>query len=101
MEEAYRKYVMNAAQRYRWKRNLDQKLKGAGELIPKSQVLRLQRWVEELGRALWRKALDYPNCSLSSVRLYLLRFAWPYWSRQFKGMVASAGPKLHPASPAL
>ncbi len=58
LEEVCRKYAMNAAQLYRWKRSLDQGLKEPGELVPKSQVLGLQKRVEELERALGRKALE-------------------------------------------
>lgn len=58
LEEVCRKYAMNAAQMYRWKRSLDQGLKEPGELIPKSQVLGLQKRIEELERALGRKALE-------------------------------------------
>jgi len=43
---------------YRWKRSLDQGLKESGELVPKSQVVGLQKRVEELERALGRKALE-------------------------------------------
>ena len=58
VEEICRKYAVNAAQMYRWKRSLDQGLKEPGELGPKSQVLGLQKRVEELERALGRKALE-------------------------------------------
>ena len=58
MEEICRKYAVNAAQIYRWKRSLDQGLKEPGEFVPKSQVLGLQKRVEELERALGRKALE-------------------------------------------
>jgi len=58
LEEICRKYAMNAAQMYRWKRSLDQGLKEPGELVPKSHVLGLQKRVEELERALGRKALE-------------------------------------------
>ena len=58
LEEICRKYAMNAAQMYRWKRSLDQGLKESGELVPKSQVLGLQKRVEEPERALGRKALE-------------------------------------------
>jgi transposase-like protein len=57
LEEICRKYAVNAAQMYRWKRSLDQGLKEAGALVPKSLVGGLQRRVEELERALGRKAL--------------------------------------------
>ena len=58
MEEICRKYAVNAAQIYRWKRSLDQGLKEPGEFVPKSQVLGLQKRVEEQERALGRKALE-------------------------------------------
>ncbi len=58
LEEVCRKYSVNAAQMYRWKRSLDQRLKESGEMVPKSQVLGLQKRVEELERALGRKALE-------------------------------------------
>jgi transposase-like protein len=58
LEEVCRKYAVNAAQIYSWKRRLDQGLKESGELVPKSQVLGLQKRVEELERALGRKALE-------------------------------------------
>src|SRR6266446_10207922 len=58
LEEICRKYAVNAAQMYRWKRSLDQGLKESGEMVPKSQMLGLQKRVEELERALGRKALE-------------------------------------------
>lgn len=58
LEEIFRKYAVNAAQMYRWKRSLDQGLKQSGKLVPKSHVLGLQKRVEELERALGRKALE-------------------------------------------
>ena len=58
LEEVCRKYAVNAAQMARWKRSLDQGLKESGELVPKSQVVGLQKRVEELERALGRKALE-------------------------------------------
>lgn|SRR2546425_3443845 len=58
LEEICRKYAVNAAQMYRWKRSLDQGLKEPGEMVPKSHVLSLQKRVEELERALGRKALE-------------------------------------------
>ena len=57
LEEICWKYAMKAAQMYRWKRSLDQGLKEPGERVPKSHVLGLQTRVEELERALGRKAL--------------------------------------------
>lgn len=38
---------MNAAQMFRWKRRLDQGLKEPGQLIPKSQMVGLQKGIEE------------------------------------------------------
>ena len=58
LEEICRKYAVNAAQMYRWKRSLDQGLKESGKLVPKSLVGGLQKRVEELERALGRKALE-------------------------------------------
>ena len=58
LEEIYRKYAVNAAQMYRWKRSLDQGLKESGKLVPKSLVGGLQKRVDELERALGRKALE-------------------------------------------
>jgi transposase-like protein len=58
LEEICRKYAVNVAQMYRWKRSLDQGLKESGKLVPKSHVLGLQKRVEELERALGRKALE-------------------------------------------
>ena len=58
LEAVCRKYRVNAAQMYRWKRSLDQGLKESGELVPKRQVLGLQKRVEELEQALGRKALE-------------------------------------------
>lgn len=58
LEEICRRYSLNANQIYYWKKALDRGLKERGELIPKSQVTTLQRKVEELERALGRKALE-------------------------------------------
>ena len=58
MEEVCRKYAVNAAQMYRWKRSLEQGLKEPGEMVPKSHVLGLQKRVDELERALGQKALE-------------------------------------------
>lgn len=58
LEEVCRKYGVNAAQMYRWRRSLEQGLKESGEMVPRSQVVGLQRRVEELERALGRKALE-------------------------------------------
>ena len=58
LEEICRKYAVNAALMYRWKRSLDQGLKESGKLVPKSHVRGLQKRVEELERALGWKALE-------------------------------------------
>ena len=58
LEEICRKYAVNAAQMYKWKRSLDQGLKESGELVPKSLVGGLQKRIEELERALGRKAVE-------------------------------------------
>jgi len=58
LEEICRKYAVNAAQMYRWKRSLDQGLKASGKLVPTSLVGGLQKRVDELERALGRKALE-------------------------------------------
>ena len=42
LEEVCRKYGVQAALVYRWKRSLDQGLKESGELIPRSQVAALE-----------------------------------------------------------
>lgn len=58
LEEICRKYGVNAAQMYRWKHSLDQGLKESGELVPRSLVSGLQKRIDELERALGRKALE-------------------------------------------
>lgn len=58
LEEICRKYAVNAAQMYRWKHSLEQGLKESGELVPKSLVSGLQKRIDELERALGRKALE-------------------------------------------
>jgi transposase-like protein len=58
---------------YRWKRRLDHGLRDQGELIPKSRLLLLQRKIDELERALGRKALEVDIlkkfCELKDLRL--------------------------------
>jgi len=58
VQEVCRRYGLQATQLYRWKRALERGLGDSGELIPKGQVVGLQRKVEELERALGRKALE-------------------------------------------
>ena len=50
-------YGVTVAQIYRWKRSLEQGLTEPSGLIPKRQVVGLQKRVEELDRALGWKAL--------------------------------------------
>jgi transposase len=58
LTEVCRRHGVHANQMYRWKRALDSGLKDQGSLIPRSQALALQRKVDELERALGRKALE-------------------------------------------
>ncbi len=58
LEEVCRTHGVHASQVYKWKRALDRGLQDRGALVPKSQVLVLQRKVEELEQALGRKALE-------------------------------------------
>ncbi len=58
LEEVCRRFGMNAALLYRWKRSVDQGLKESGELVPRSQVAALQKRIDELERALGRKAFE-------------------------------------------
>src|SRR3970282_2648703 len=57
LEEICRKYALNAAQMYRWKRSLEQGLKESGEMVPKGQAVGLQKRVEGWERAPGGKAL--------------------------------------------
>ena len=58
---------------YRWKKQLDHGLRDHGQLIPKSRRLPLQRQMDELERALGRKALAgdllKKFCELKELRL--------------------------------
>ena len=56
--EVCRRHGLNANQVYRWRRALDHGLKDGAALIPKSQISALQKKVDELERALGRKALE-------------------------------------------
>ena len=58
LEEVCRRFGMSAALLYRWKRSVDQGLKESGALIPRSQVAALQKRIDELERALGRKAYE-------------------------------------------
>ena len=59
VEELSRRYGVASSQLYKWKRDLEQGLKDRGEMVPKSQVAGLQKRVEELERALGRKAMGH------------------------------------------
>ena len=58
LEEVCRRHGWTAGQLHRWKKAMDRGLKDQGELIPKSQVAALEKKIEELERALGRKALE-------------------------------------------
>ena len=58
VEELSRRYGVAASQLYKWKRDLEQGLKDRGEMVPKSHVMGLQKRVEELEKALGRKAME-------------------------------------------
>ena len=58
LEEVCRRFGMSAALMYSWKRSVDQGLKETGALVPRSQVAALQKRVDELERALGRKAFE-------------------------------------------
>jgi putative transposase len=71
--ELCRTHSLKAGVIYRWKKHLDQGLSDRGEIIPKSRLLPLQRKIEELERALGRKALEVDIlkkfCELKELRL--------------------------------
>ncbi|MGH7870200.1 MAG: transposase [Candidatus Dormibacteraceae bacterium] len=56
--EVCRRHGLHANQLYRWRKALDQGLRNGSDLIPKSQISALQKKVDELERALGRKALE-------------------------------------------
>ena len=58
IQELCRRHGLHASQVYGWRRALERGLQTQGELIPKGQAGALQRKVEELERALGRKALE-------------------------------------------
>jgi len=58
LTELCRRHGISAAQMYKWRRDLEQGLKERGEMVPKSQLVVLQKRVEELERALGRKSLE-------------------------------------------
>ena len=58
IEELSRRYGVATSQLYKWKRDLEQGLKDRGEMVPKTQILVLQKKVDELEKALGRKSLE-------------------------------------------
>lgn len=58
LEELCRKHGVAAQQMYKWRRDLSRGLAARGELVPKSQVVLLQKRTEELEKALGRKAME-------------------------------------------
>ena len=58
LEEVCRRHGVDASRLHRWKKAMDRGLKDSGELIPKNQVASLQKKIDELERALGRKALE-------------------------------------------
>jgi putative transposase len=71
--ELCRLHNLKAAAIYRWKQQLDHGLRDQGELVPKSRLQPLQRKIDELERALGRKALEVDilkkYCELKDIRL--------------------------------
>jgi len=57
-EELGRKYGIAHSMLFRWRKKLEKSLSDHGELVPKSQINGLQRKIEELERALGRKAME-------------------------------------------
>lgn len=58
VKELCRRHGLSENRLYRWRRSLEHGLADRGELVPKGQVVALQRKVEELEKALGRKALE-------------------------------------------
>ena len=58
LEEVCRKHGIQAVQMYKWRRQLEKGLADRGEMVPKGEVTALQKKLEELERALGRKALE-------------------------------------------
>lgn len=58
LEELCRRHAVAEGIVYRWRRSLERGLTEKGELVPKSQVVALQKRVEELEKAFGRKALE-------------------------------------------
>jgi transposase len=58
LEEVCRKHGIQAVMMYRWRRQLEKGLAERGQMVPKSEMAGLEKKVEELERALGRKALE-------------------------------------------
>ena len=58
LEEVCRRHGLDASKLKRWKHAMDRSLKDSGDLIPRSLVAALEKQVEDLERALGRKALE-------------------------------------------
>lgn len=58
LEEVCRKHGLHALTVHKWKKSLERGLQERGDLIPKAQLTALQKKVDELERALGRKALE-------------------------------------------
>ena len=71
--ELCRTHSLPAKAVHRWKKQLDRGLSDRGELIPKNHLLPLQRKIDDLERALGRKALEVDIlkkfCELKALRL--------------------------------
>ena len=71
--ELCRTHRLTANAIYQWKKHLDHSLGDRGQLIPKSRLVPLQRKIDELERALGRKALEVDIlkkfCELKDLRL--------------------------------
>jgi len=58
LEEVSRRHGVATSQLYKWKRDMERGLEERGEMVPRSQIAALQKRVEELEKALGRKALE-------------------------------------------
>jgi transposase len=58
LEEICRKYGLHALTLYKWRKSLARGLQETGDMVPKAQLTVLQKKVDELERALGRKALE-------------------------------------------
>jgi transposase len=58
VQEVARRHGVAASQIYGWRRNMERGLTERGEMVSRSQVVALQKRVDELEKALGRKALE-------------------------------------------